>query len=451
MTFATEKHATKYTRSAFAVVMAAVFFIGVLSLSSAAAKKKEQGLVGFVSSVKGKAFLVRGKRPEIPLEGMDPLRAGDVVGVNENSSVSVNLCAASRKIDVRGGAIFTVARKNLKFAEGKAAGRSTIKKSLCSVLMTSSGKFDRSPSVKDEIGEAIGAMSAMGILSAKSGGDAEGASVQDVLDSMKAREAREEALKRDREAAERSMASASRGSAYDVPPGDTGYDVSAPGPTGYGSDGVPSAMPSAPAWDSGTSYSASSGGGGGGYGPSSVPSAPVITEEKIYKPEVEYINPYENLEEKEVLDRPDISWYFLLDAEKYVIKIYNSLSIEIFSAESETPYFIYPDTAPPLLRGGWYLCEVITYAYGGLEADYQTFGLSIMGDDMHELYESEKKALVEIVEADPSNPDVYILLGRFYESAGTPSRAVEAYEKALDLQPNNPALRERLDSLKTGY
>ena len=51
---------------------------------------------------------------------------------------------------------------------------------------------------------------------------------------------------------------------------------------------------------------------------------------------------------------------------------------------------------------------------------------------------------------NPDAADAYEDLGRTYVMAGERARAIEAYEKSLELNPHNPSVLETLRQLKEG-
>jgi len=53
------------------------------------------------------------------------------------------------------------------------------------------------------------------------------------------------------------------------------------------------------------------------------------------------------------------------------------------------------------------------------------------------------------LEANPENPEGWVLLGRSYSNLKRNADAVAAYEQALNLMPNNPEVRSLLNSAKT--
>ena len=53
------------------------------------------------------------------------------------------------------------------------------------------------------------------------------------------------------------------------------------------------------------------------------------------------------------------------------------------------------------------------------------------------------------LEANPENPEGWVLLGRSYSNLNRNADAVAAYEQALNLMPNNPEVRSLLNSAKT--
>jgi hypothetical protein len=52
------------------------------------------------------------------------------------------------------------------------------------------------------------------------------------------------------------------------------------------------------------------------------------------------------------------------------------------------------------------------------------------------------------VELDPTNIRAVVELAQVWETMSRPDRALVLYERALNLQPNQPVVRQRLEALK---
>lgn len=56
--------------------------------------------------------------------------------------------------------------------------------------------------------------------------------------------------------------------------------------------------------------------------------------------------------------------------------------------------------------------------------------------------------LLRSIEQNPQAPDLYSLLAGFYAETGNPQKAIEYYEKHLELNPGNAAARQVMERLK---
>lgn len=67
-------------------------------------------------------------------------------------------------------------------------------------------------------------------------------------------------------------------------------------------------------------------------------------------------------------------------------------------------------------------------------------------------FKDNKKAEALLLKAIADNPnkigDLYPLTGRFYADIGLPEKAIEYYQKALDANPNNQAIRKEIERLQ---
>jgi cytochrome c-type biogenesis protein CcmH/NrfG len=61
---------------------------------------------------------------------------------------------------------------------------------------------------------------------------------------------------------------------------------------------------------------------------------------------------------------------------------------------------------------------------------------------------SEASALQEAVQKDPKNAEAWRKLGRYYYTQKDKARMVEAYEKALQLEPGDAELWDWLQKVK---
>jgi cytochrome c-type biogenesis protein CcmH/NrfG len=68
------------------------------------------------------------------------------------------------------------------------------------------------------------------------------------------------------------------------------------------------------------------------------------------------------------------------------------------------------------------------------------------------MYDDALAVMRKGVEALPDNIGIRIVFGDIYEKMGMANKAVEAYEKALVIEPNNKEARRKIDAIrkKTG-
>lgn len=391
---------------AAAVVVVALIAAACVSLVLIEASTTQKASVGFVSAVKGKATLKRGARKEFALDGMNALRGGDVVKVAPRSAVTVNLCAAGRKFEVKGEAVFTVTGGRLKFSKGKQVGKGTIDKSLCATLAASAAKYDGRGEMSSEIDEAMGAMTALSILGSKSSEAA--VDLKSVLDQKS-------------------------GGGAGV------YEKSADYSKSIEDDFAGLAYDSSDGSGSGTQYSVA-------YNDSEEMADDGLG--KIYKPEAVYVQ--STLTDVEVFSRPFLTWTQALDAVEYVVTIVNSVGATVFTARTARAWLEYPADAPALLPGGWYLCEVNAVYPESPEPVYaDMFGLSVLSGEEAAQFLAEERRIRELAAGAGRGAEYRILLGKLYESRGLIAAAAAAYEEALATTPDNAELRSRLNNLKS--
>lgn len=400
---------TKHIKITAVVLTAAVFICGCAILGIAAANKQKSE-VGFVSAVKGKAAIMKGKNKGISLDGMNAIHIGDNIKVAPKSSATVNLCASGSKIVVKGEASFNVTAKGLKFSKGKAGSTGVIEKTLCATLAESAAKYDKMAKVED-LSEAMGAMSSvLGVVgdSGKSGSSA----MKSILNE------KAEEYESAQSAIEKKV------------------------------------MKYAKAEESFEKSEVTRGGGGGGmslgmedYPPAPAAEPPMATvyEDTIYKPDVVYLDGA--LSEVSVFSRPFLSFGSMGVVSTFKVKITNSQNAVVFQASLDKPYLEYPADAEPLLPGGWYLCEVSAMYPEGTEIEMEVYGLSVKDENTQRMFAAEENALKELI-ADSPSAENFTLLGKLYEANNLSVAAVGAYEKALAAEPDNPALLQRMNDLK---
>jgi hypothetical protein len=177
----------------------------------------------------------------------------------------------------------------------------------------------------------------------------------------------------------------------------------------------------------------------------------IIIEESIAKPYAMLLSGQMIIDELNVFSFPEFRLITEEPADIYIVTIVNAVGAEIFRAETAKPYFVYPETATPLLAGGWYLCQIKVKQKDGSMKDGLNMGLSVYPPEYQEAFNREQNRLISLAGAKDENPDAYILLGNFYERFNLPHRAYEAYVKAAALQPGNPILEYRISKLKVKY
>jgi hypothetical protein len=377
------------------------------------AAKSGGNLVGFISSVQGKATLKRGGFKEAKLDGMNALRAGDIVRVSAKSTVVVNLCGLSQRVKMPGAAVFTVAKNGLQITKGKPGAKTTFDKTMCSTLMASAAKYDHATYVKSTSSDAAGAMSVLGLISSRSSGSGGGA----MKDMMRAEERERDSARKSNDNAEKSSEGANKSAARGLGNAQVADNNSYEAMGGIGE-----------------SESADTAGGSG----------VVLKEDRIAKPNPVYIT--EPRPEKNVFSYPFIAWDPIAFAKTYNITFTDAVNVKIFYATTEQPYTEYPINAPPLLPGGWYLCEITATDENGQVVSEDMFGLSVRGEKDQASFRNEEKSLLDVAKKG-SGPDAWVLLGRFYESYGLLLAASGAYEKALALDPKDTALQSHQTEL----
>ncbi len=398
---------TKHIKIPAVVLTAAVFICGCAILGIAAAKSQKSE-IGFVSAVKGKAAIMKGKNKGISLDGMNAIHVGDNIKVAPKSSATINLCASGSKIVVKGEASFTVSAKGLKFSKGKPGSKGNIEKTLCATLAESAAKYDKTAKVED-LSEAMGAMSVMGLVgdSSRSGSSA----MKSILN-----EKTEEYELAQRAIEKKVMKYAKAEESFE----ERGVTRGGGGGMSLGMEDYPPA-------------------------PAAEPPMATVYEDTIYKPDVVYLN--EPLSEVSVFSRPFLSFGSMGVVSTFKVKITNSQNAVVFQASLDKPYLEYPADAEPLLPGGWYLCEISAMYPEGTEIEMEVYGLSVKDENTQRMFAAEENALKELV-ADSPSAENFTLLGKLYEANNMPVAAVGAYEKALAAEPDNPALLQRMNDLK---
>lgn len=396
-------HRIRMPRGPRAIVAAVLILFAVSGICAIVSAKSGSGLAGFISSVHGKAAVQRGTKAAT-LDGMNSLRAGDVVHVGPKSTVVVNLCGQAQRIKVQGAAVFSVTPAGLRFTKGTPGQKAAMPRPVCETLMESTAKYDHAVYAKGNASESAGAMSVMGFISSKTKQDS---AMRDVIS---------------RQSEENGEMMKSRKS--------IGDNMDASGGGISGSSGIDyDASANAPSFDD-----ESSGGGGG--------------EEKIFKPNPVYID--EPMKEKSVLSRPQFTWDTVYGAVSYDVAITNAVNVKVFETKTSRAYLDYPNDAAPLLAGGWYLCEITPRDENGNEVGGEVFGLAVRNAEEQKAFAREESALRAAAAKDPGDPGALLLLGRFYESNGMVPAAVDVYTRALALDPKNTALSGQLDALKQG-
>ncbi len=149
----------------------------------------------------------------------------------------------------------------------------------------------------------------------------------------------------------------------------------------------------------------------------------------------------EILNEKILASRPLFIWSKTAEAKEYRVNIIDD-NRKLWSTGTFKNYCKYPGEAPLLENDGSYSIKIEALSDKGMIIAEGETAFTLYSKEEDELFQKDESEIRELAPADA--PEMYILLGKFYESYGLVIDAVSCYEKALLMDKGNTGLHERI-------
>jgi len=149
-----------------------------------------------------------------------------------------------------------------------------------------------------------------------------------------------------------------------------------------------------------------------------------------------------------VARRPLFIWSKVDYAYEYCLEIVDETGNKIWETKTQNNYVEYPDNAPALKSEKRYHCRIAVIDKNGktLLEGFESF--NVMSSKEMEEFLKEEKVLKEMLEESKNKAQVYILLGKFYETYNLLTTAFYNYQKAHEIEPANFGLKEKIILIK---